>query len=185
MATVRTNYRFTVDDFHRMAVAGVFTEDDRVELLEGEITVMTPIGHRHAAVVDFLNDRLGEALRGRALVRVQSPIRLGPHSEPQPDLTLLRRSADYYRTALPTATDVFCVIEVADTAVEYDRAKRSLYAEAGIPEAWIVDLQAERVEVSRQPRGARYERTLVVQRGEMVAPEAFPEVALPTADLLG
>jgi Uma2 family endonuclease len=185
MATVRTNYRFTVDDFHRMAVAGVFTEDDRVELLEGEITVMTPIGHRHAAVVDFLNDRLGEALRGRALVRVQSPIRLGPHSEPQPDLTLLRRSADYYRTALPTATDVFCVIEVADTAVAYDRAKLALYAEAGIPEAWIVDLQAERVEVSRQPRGARYERTLVVQRGEMVTPEAFPEVTLPTAHLLG
>jgi len=185
MATVRTSYRFTVDDFHRMTGAGVFTEDDRVELLEGEITVMTPIGHRHAAVVDFLNDRLGEALRGRALARVQSPIRLGAHSEPQPDLTLLRRSADYYRTALPTAADVFCVIEVADTAVEYDRAKLTLYAEAGVSETWIVDLQAECVEVYRQPRGARYERVLVLQRGETVAPEAFPDLALPIADLLG
>ena len=185
MATVRTSYRFTVDDFHRMAVAGVFTEDDRVELLEGEITVMTPIGHHHAAVVDFLNDRLGTALRDRALVRVQSPVRLGPHSEPQPDLTLLRRSADYYRTALPTATDVFCIIEVADTAVEYDRAKLPLYAEAGIAEAWIVDLQGERLEIYRRPRGALYERTLVLQRGETAAPEAFPDVALATAEVLG
>jgi len=185
MATVRSSYRFTVDDFHRMAVAGVFTEDDRVELLEGEITVMTPIGHRHAAVVDFLNDRLGAALRGRALVRVQSPVRLGPHSEPQPDLTLLRRSADYYRTALPTATDVFCIIEVADTAVEYDRAKLPLYAEAGVRETWIVDLQAERLEVHREPRGARYERTLILQRGETVAPEAFPDVALATVEIFG
>src|SRR5260370_6797371 len=97
MATVRTNYRFTVDDFHRMAVAGVFTEDDRVELLEGEITVMTPIGHRHAAVVDLLNDRLGEGLRRRAVLRVQSPSPRGPHTEPPPHPTPLRRSADYYR----------------------------------------------------------------------------------------
>src|SRR5919198_2406401 len=87
MATARTSYRFTVDDFHRMAVAGVFTEDDRVELLEGEITVMTPIGDRHISAVDFLTDRLGEALRARALVRVQSPVRLGPHTAPQPDIT--------------------------------------------------------------------------------------------------
>jgi len=185
MATVRARYRFTVDDFHRMAAAGVFTEDDRVEILEGEITVMSPIGDRHIAAVDFLNDRLGEALRGRALVRVQSPVRLGLDSAPQPDITLLRRALDYYRTAPATARDVFLVIEVADTAVEYDRAKLSLYAEAGIAEAWIVDLQAERVEVYRQPRSARYERTLIVQRGEMVAPEAFSDVALPTAELLG
>ncbi len=185
MATVRTSYRFTADDFHRMTGAGVFTEDARVELLDGEITVMTPIGHRHAAVIDFLNDRLGEALRGRALVRVQSPIRLGSHSEPQPDLTLLRRSADYYRTALPTAADVFCIIEVADTAVEYDRAKLPLYAEAGVSEAWIVDLQAERVEVHRQPRGGQYERVLLLQRGQTVALEAFPDLALPVGNVLG
>ena len=185
MATARTSYRFTVDDFHRMADAGIFTEDDRVELLEGEITVMTPIGHRHNATVNFLNARLHEALLGQALVQIQGPIRLGPHNEPQPDVALLRWSADYYRAALPTAMDVVLVIEVTDTSVEGDRAKVSLYAEAGIPEVWIVELQAQRLEVYRQPRGDRYERTLIVQRGEMVAPEAFPDVALPTADLLG
>jgi len=119
------------------------------------------------------------------LVRVQSPVRLGPHSAPQPDIALLRRSPDYYRTAPATARDVSLVIEVADTAVEYDRAKLPLYAEAGIPEAWIVDLQAERLEIYRQRRGARYERTLVVQHSETVGPEAFRDVALPTADLLG
>lgn len=185
MGTVRTTYRFTVDEFHRMAAAGVFTEDDRVELLEGEVTVMTPIGHRHAAAVNFLNDRLGEALRGRALVQVQNPVRLGPHNEPQPDLALLRRAADYYRTAPPTAADVFCVIEVADTTVEYDRAKLPLYAEAGVPETWIVDLQTERLEVYREPRGARYERAVVLRRGETVSPERFPDVALVVAEVFG
>jgi Uma2 family endonuclease len=185
MATVRTRYRFTVDEFHRMAAAGVFTEDERVELLEGEITVMSPIGDRHVAAVDFLNDRFGEALRGRALVRVQSPVRLSAHTAPQPDLALLRRSPDYYRTTPATARDVFLVIEVADTSLEYDRAKLSLYAEAGVPETWIVDLQGERLEVHRDPRGARYERTLILQRGETVAPEAFPDVALATVELFG
>jgi Uma2 family endonuclease len=185
MATVRTRYRFTVDDFHRMAAAGLFTEDDRIELLEGEVTVMSPIGDRHIAAVDFLNDRLGAALRGRTLVRVQSPVRLGPHTAPQPDIAMLRRAPDYYRTAPAAARDVFLVIEVADTHVEYDRAKIPLYAEAGIVEVWIIDLPAERLEVYRQPRGAEYERTLVVRRGEIVAPDAFPDIALPTADLLG
>jgi hypothetical protein len=185
MATARTRYRFTVDEYHRIADAGVFTEDDRVELLEGEITVMTPIGHRHAATVDFLDDRLGEALRGRALVRVQSPVRLGPDSEPRPDLTLLRRSADYYRTALPTASDVFCIIEVADAAAEYDRAKLPIYAAAGVPQTWIVDLREERLEAYREPRGGRYERTVILRRGETLAPEAFPDVVLATVELFG
>lgn len=185
MATVRTRYRFTVDEFLRMAAAGVFTEDERVELLEGEITVMSPIGDRHVAAVDFLNDRLGEALRGRALVRVQSPVRLGAGTAPQPDVALLCRSADYYRTAPATARDVHLVIEVADAAVEYDRARLPLYAEAGVPETWIVDLQAGRLEVHREPRGARYERALILQRGETVAPAAFPDIALPVAELLG
>ena len=185
MATVRARYRFTVDHFHRMATAGVFTEDDRVELLDGEITVMSPIGDRHVACVDFLNDRLGDALRGRALVRVQSPVRLGPHSAPQPDVTLLRRSSDYYRTAPATVADVFLVIEVADTAVDYDRAKLPLYAEAGVAEVWIIDLQGERIEVYREPRRTQYERHVVLHRGETIAPDAFPDVALTTADLLG
>jgi Uma2 family endonuclease len=185
MATVRARYRFTVDDFHRMAAAGVFTEDDRVELLEGEITVMSPIGDRHVACVDFLNDRLGEALRGRALVRVQSPVRLGPHSAPQPDIALLRRSADYYRTAPAIARDVLLIIEVSDTDVEYDRAKLPLYAESGVPETWIVDLRAGRIEVHRQPRGARYEHTRILERGAIVIPEAFPDVALDTQELFG
>lgn len=118
-------------------------------------------------------------------LRVQRPVRLSAYSAPQPDLALLRRSPDFYRTAPATARDVFLVIEVADTDVEDDRAKLPLYAEAGVPETWIVDLQGERLEVYRQTRGNRYERRLVLWRGETVAPEAFPDVALTTADLLG
>jgi Uma2 family endonuclease len=185
MRSVGATYRFTVDEFHRMAAAGVFTEDDRVELLEGEVTVMTPIGHRQSAVVDHLNERLGEALRGRVLVRVQGPVRLGTRSEPQPDIALLRRSADYYRSGHPVAGDVFLIIEVADTAVEYDRAKVRLYAEAGVPEVWIVDLPGDRIEVYRTPRAGRYEWSTTLGRRDSVSPEAFPDVVIAVADILG
>jgi Uma2 family endonuclease len=118
------------------------------------------------------------------LVRVQSPVRLCTHSEPQPDIALLRRSEDYYRSAHPTARDVFLIVEVAD-AVEYDRAKVRLYAEAGVPEVWVVDLPVDQIEVYRTPRGGRYEEAMAVGRGATVASEAFPEVALQVADILG
>ncbi|HXG01993.1 MAG TPA: Uma2 family endonuclease [Candidatus Binatia bacterium] len=174
MGSIGATYRFTAEEFHRMAAAGVFTEDDRVELLEGAITVMSPIGHRHAAVVDFLSERLGEALRRRVLVRVQSPVRLGPHTEPQPDIALLRRAEDYYRSAHPTARDVWLIVEVADAGVEYDRARVRLYAEAGVPEVWIIDLAGDQIEVYRAPRSGRYEEAITLRRGADGVPGGLP-----------
>lgn len=126
---------FTVEEYHRMAEAGILREDDRVELLEGEIVEMTPIGSRHAACVDRLNQLGVRGVGPRAIVRVQSPVRLGERSEPQPDLTLLRARPDFYAHAHPGPADVLLIIEVAEASADADRTvKMPLYARAAIPE---------------------------------------------------
>src|ERR671938_544657 len=132
---------FSVDEYYRMGEAGILTEDDRVELIEGEIIEMSPIGSRHAACVNRLNTLLGRHLRQTAIVSVQNPIRLDAYSEPEPDVALLRPRADYYESGHPTPADALLIVEVADTSADYDRIiKLPLYAKAGIPEAWLVDL---------------------------------------------
>src|SRR5438132_177989 len=127
-------HRFTSAEFQRMATAGVFVEDDRLELLDGEIVEMSPIGPRHVACVDRLNARFSRIAQGAAIVRVQSPTLLGEHSIPQPDLALLRWSADFYAKTPSTADDILLIVEVADTSVDYDRAKRPEYAGHGVPQ---------------------------------------------------
>jgi Uma2 family endonuclease len=177
---------FTVDEYYRMAEAGIFSEDEGVELIDGEIVQMPPIGSRHAARVDHLTRLLTHAVGDRAIVRVQGPIRLGPHSEPQPDLALLHPQPDYYAQAHPGPGDVFLVIEVADTSVGFDReVKMPLYAGAGIPETWLVDLDGDDITVSRQPTAAGYRAVRRLQRGQSLAPEAFPAVVLAVDDILG
>lgn len=141
MALPLTRHRFTVAEFHQMADAGIFTEDHRVELLDGEIVDMSPIGHRHAACVDRLNRlfviRVGDA----AQVRIQNPIVLDDYSEPEPDVALIRPRPDFYESAHPTPGEVFLVVEVADATYETDRRiKIPLYAQSGIREVWLVDL---------------------------------------------
>jgi hypothetical protein len=176
---------FTTDEYHRLGAAGILGEDDRVELLEGVVVEMTPIGRLHAAVVDRANALFTARLGPRAIVRVQSPVPAGPLSEPQPDLALLRRTPDYYATSPLTPADVLLVLEVADTSLAHDRAKVRVYAAAGIPEVWIVDLAGERLEVYRRPAGGRYTDERVVQRGERSAPEAFADLSLTLDDLIG
>ncbi len=176
---------FTTEEYHRLATAGVLGEDDRVELLEGVIVEMTPIGRLHAATVDRINALLSTRLGARAIVRVQSPVPAGPLSEPQPDLALLRPTPDYYATTPLTSADVLLVLEVADTSLAHDRARVRVYAAAGIPEVWILDLSGERLEVYRRPAGGRYADERVVPRGERVAPEAFADLGLTLDDLIG
>jgi Uma2 family endonuclease len=181
-----TRRRFTLDEYHRMVDAGILHEDDRVELIRGEIVQMSPIGSRHAATVARLNQELVTRLRGRAILWPQNPITILPDSEPQPDLVLLRYREDFYRPALPGPADVVLVVEVADSSVRYDRTvKKGLYAEAGIPEYWIVDVDAARIEVSRDPAGGDYRSTTSTAPGDTLAPAAFPDAALSVADLLG
>lgn len=161
--------RFTVAEYHRMGASGILSEDDRVELIEGEIVEMAPIGSRHQACVDRLTELFSIQLAQRAVIRVQGPIRLSEHSEPQPDLALLRRRPDFYAASHPGPQDILLVVEVADTSADYDReVKLLLYGRYGIPEVWLVDLASECVDVCREPSMGGYQRCQTLKiRGQV------------------
>jgi Uma2 family endonuclease len=177
---------FTVDEYYKMAEAGILGEDDRVELVEGEIVQMPPIGSPHGGTVAFLTSFFGSRLGGRAIVNPQNPVRLADYSEPQPDIALLRPRPDFYRASHPSPGDVSLVVEVGDSTIAYDRqVKVLLYARAGIPEVWLVDLQAERVEVYRQPAAQGYVDIRILGRGGSLSPAAFPDVTVRVDEVLG
>lgn len=179
-------WRFTADQYQRMGEVGIFRKEDRVELLEGEIYEMTPIGSWHNGSVSAANMTLTGRLSGRAIVQVQGSFRLFPDAEPEPDLLVLRFRPDFYRTVLAGPEDVLLLIEVADTSLAYDRDfKLPLYARAGIPEVWIVNRGEDRIEVYREPRGGRYETVTMHERGSSVAPLAFPDMSVRVEDILG
>lgn len=175
---------FTVDEYHRMVEAGILAEDDRVELLNGEIVAMTPIGPRHAFSVRQFAHHLIERLGDRAVVGIQDPVTLDDLSEPQPDIFVAKLPRETYATRHPGPDDLLIVIEVADSSVASDRAaKVPKYAATGIPETWLVDLERDQIEVYRRSRVGR--EPTIVGRGDRIAPEAFPEVVLDVDDLLG
>jgi len=171
--------KLSADQFEEMGRTGILGPDERVELLDGEIIEMPPIGSRHAAAVCFLSRHFTLAVGPAALVRTQNPLRLADNSEPQPDLMLIRPRADYYRSAHPRPADVLLLIEVADTTLRFDReTKLPLYARHGVPEAWILDLDAERLEVYREPGAGSYHRKLERSGSDSIAPLALPTVTL-------
>jgi Uma2 family endonuclease len=175
-----------VKEYHQMAEAGILTEDDRIELIDGEIIEMSPIGRRHRAEVIRLTELFVRAFGDVAHVSVQNPVELSEDMEPQPDLTLLRRQPDYYASTELSPQDVFLLVEVADTSVAFHRrVKMPLYARSGIPEYWLIDLNRETVTVYRDPGPAGYRTRRVVQRGERLGPAAFPDRELPVEALLG
>lgn len=179
-------WRFTLDQYHRMGETGILHEDDRVELIEGEIVEMTPIGPRHAWCVALLVQRLTLALGFRAVVWPQNPVDVLPDSEPQPDIVLLRPDSATYGTRHPEPADALLLIEVSDSSLRYDRrVKLPLYARAGVPEVWIVDLEGETIEVYLDPAAGAYRRSAVRRRGERLAPAAFPDVELTVDEILG
>ena len=176
---------FTVDEFHRMAEAGVFGEDDRLELLDGEIVCMTAIGSRHAACVKRLNELLGQRVQESAIVGVQDPVVLAGDTELYPDVALLRRRPDFYSQSHPRPADVLLVIEVADTSAPYDRGvKLPRYARAGIPEVWVVDLQERVVDVYQRPAGEKYLHHERLKPGHTIAISQVPDRQLAVADVL-
>ncbi len=185
MAVQLTRRCFTVAEYDRMVQAGILQEDDRVELIEGEIVEMAPIGSRHAASVARLT-ALFYSVREEAIVWVQNPIRLGERSEPQPDLALLHPRPDFYAQNHPGPEHILLVVEVADTSAEIDReVKLPLYAQAGIPEAWLVDLMGEGVEVYRNPSPRGYQVVQRLGRGQHLSPQALPDLELAVDDILG
>lgn len=178
--------RFTVDEYYRMVEAGVLRPDERLELLDGEIMQMSPIGSRHAATVSRLNALFSGAATGQYIVSVQNPVRLSQHSELQPDVALLRYRADYYAAAHPTPADVLLLVEVADTTLVFDRDRKlPRYAESGIAEVWIVDLEQQQIEQCHTPAGAQYRIRRIWTRGETVACHAIAGLSIAVDAIFG
>lgn len=160
-------YRFTVGDYYRLAQAGILGEEDRVELIEGEIVMMPPIGSRHAACVSGISRLMLRALGEQAVVRVRCPVRLDDLSEPEPDLCLARPRADLYSGAHPGPADVLLLIEVADSSIGYDRGiKLPLYARSGIAAVWILDLGRRLVEAYSGPSPDGYLERRTLRSGD-------------------
>jgi Uma2 family endonuclease len=177
-------HRISVHDYHRMAEVGVLAPDARVELIEGEIIDMAPIGNAHQSIVDQLTRTLVGAVGDRAIVRVQGSVRLSQWSEPEPDVVLLAPRADFYRSEFASGEDTLLVIEVSDTTLRYDRdVKVPLYARHGVPEVWVVDVNADVFLVYGALRNEKYERHVVLERPANVPLTHVPGVTLDVAPL--
>jgi Uma2 family endonuclease len=182
---VQSQHRFSVEDYYRMAEAGVLRPGKRMELLDGRIIDMSPIGPFHGGVVGRLTRLFNRLSQDRWLVWPQNPLRLDDHSEPEPDVMLLKPVADDYTSRHPQPHDVFLLIEVSDTTLEYDREEKlPAYGRAGVAEVWIVNLQDATLEVYREPHFTGYSQQRVLREGDHAVPQAFPDVVLDVAELL-
>jgi Uma2 family endonuclease len=183
MATdIARTRKFTADEWGQMVKLGIFAEDERLELIEGEIVEMAPIGDPHGRCVSQVNAPLVIGVGERALVWVNGPVRLGAASVPEPDLTVVRRRS--YRAGAPRPEDILLVVEVADSSLRYDQTtKLRVYARAGILEYWVVGVEGEWIDVYRSPEGDRYREQRRAGHGETIAPAAFPDVVIAVDDV--
>jgi Uma2 family endonuclease len=181
-----THHRFTVEEFERIADTGVFGDEPRLELLDGEIVEMTPVGSRHIGCVAWLEDLLKELLGSTVNIISQSPVRLLGTMRPMPDVSVLRRRADWYTSALATPADILLLVEVADSTVLLDRnEKRRMYAEAEVPEYWVVDIAHNTVVVHRSPAGGDYREVAEHQPGESWRSPALGDRVVTARQVLG
>ena len=178
--------KFTVEQYHKMVESGILTEDDRVELIRGEIIDMSPIGTKHAACVNRLVNLLVQLLGKGVILAAQNPVALNNNSEPQPDVALLKPRDDFYATAHPQPQDIFLLIEVSDSTVMYDREEKiPLYAEANIIEVWLVDINEQIVEVYQQPTAARYQLMQKFAGGQSLSIKALSDIHITINEILG
>jgi Uma2 family endonuclease len=178
--------RFTVKEYHQMNQAGILSEDDRVELINGEILEMSPIGTRHATCVRRLINLLVQILGQAAIIDAQNPIILNNFSEPQPDITLLKSRADFYASGHPQPEDILLLIEVADSTIEYDREiKIPLYANHEIAEVWLVDIDQQIITVYCQPSAEGYRKIDKFERGQTLFISYFPDIKIKIEQILG
>jgi len=185
MSVQLQRWTFTVDEYHRMADAGILTEDDRVELIDGEIIKMSPIGSHHAASVNRLAAVLIPRVGKAAIVSVQNPVDVDDYSEPEPDIVLLKYRDDFYSGSHPGPQDVLLIIEVADSSLEYDRTvKLSTYARAGIPEYWIADLPGDGIDAYSDPANGAYRKFRRAKRGEALTPQNLPGLTIAVDEIL-
>lgn len=186
MAKALVRHPFSVSDYHRMAETGILAPDARNELINGEVVQMAPIGSRHFACVNRLDQLLQRVAGKQAIVSVQGPIVLDEHSEPQPDIALLVPRADYYATQLPGPSDTLLVIEVSDTTLAYDLGvKAPRYSAAGVPACWIVDFAADEVLVLDDPTPDGYRNQRRTYRGERLGVDEMADAVLAVDDILG
>lgn len=168
-----------------MAQAGILAEDDRLELIDGDLIDMTPIGSRHAGAVKRLASLLGSAVREAAIVSVQDPVQLDRYSQPQPDLALLRPRADFYAQSHPQPADVLLIVEVAEASLDYDRdVKVPLYARHNIPEVWLLDVAGRCLTVYRAPGPDGYGEQRRIGSAESIWPALLPAAVVDLTDLL-
>jgi Uma2 family endonuclease len=178
-STAPAKHRFTVEQYYKMADVGILTIEERTELIEGEIIEMSPIGAKHAGSINRLNRKFSAIVGNQAIIAVQNSISLNGYSEPQPDLAILHWREDFYTQSLPTPSEIFLLIEVADSTLKYDReVKAPLYAKAGIPELWIVNLEAQVFEVYRQPSESGYQQMQIYAKGQTIQLEQLPNVEI-------
>ena len=178
-------HRFSVDDYHFLAEHGLFAPSERVELIRGELQLMQPLGPDHSSHTSSFIDTIRPKCPPTLALRLEQPVVIPPDSEPQPDLAVVRRRADYYKSAHPRPADVLLIVEVADSSVAFDTGgKARLYAQAGIPEYWVLDLPAQRVRIFREPRGDGYKVGEALTRGETARCGTVPELVIEVGDLL-
>jgi Uma2 family endonuclease len=185
MAVHAPKHAFTVEEYHRMAEAGIFTEDDRVELVEGEVLEMAAIGRRHAGIVNRLTRIFSRGLGDRAVITVQNPVELGDRSEPEPDLSIARPRSDFYGESHPTPAEIFLLVEVTDTSHQYDQHKIAVSAHHGVPETWQVNVEENSVTVFREPSAEGYRAVTRVSPGESLSPKPFPDLVITVSDIIG
>ena len=177
---------FTVEEYHRMGEAGIFHPEARLELIEGEIIEMSPVGDRHIECVNRATALFSARLSGKVMVSVQNPVRLSRYTEPQPDILLARPRDDYYAGKRIVPADTFLVIEISDTTLRYDRnRKMSLYAKSGVSEVWIENLQEDVILVYQKPGPETYSASLTFHRGESISLAAFPEILFKVDEPFG
>lgn len=180
-----TRKLFTVSEYDQMIAAGIFEEDDRVELVGGEIVEMSPISVRHALCVNKLSQQLIRNLGREVMVSVQNPIQLDELSEPEPDIVIVQLQENVYTTSHPYPKNILLLIEVAETSLAYDlNVKLPRYAAAMIAETWIVDLNKDEVKVYRQPTVDGYGETAVYHPNDTLSPTAFPKLQITVKDIL-
>jgi Uma2 family endonuclease len=179
MSMPEIKQKITVEEFHKLGEMGYFYPDARVELIEGEIVYMTPIGRWHNGIVNFLNDYFLSLLRGKIILGPQNSLILSEDTEFYPDIALLKYNPSFYADRTPTTEDVHLVIEVSDSSISRDRNRKvPLYAKAGVPEVWLIDVNKPRVEVYRDPQAGGYQSKQTLVHDELLSPTAFPEVQL-------
>lgn len=185
MSTLVHTYKFTVDEFIRLAEVGILDSHDRIELLNGELIIMHAIGQRHAQAVTNLIADFGEQTRRRYMISAQNPVELEEYSAPQPDITLVPYSRRRTAKRHPNPSEVFLIIEVADSSLHYDRGdKMRAYAAVGIREFWILNLEDDQLEIHRQPEGTGYRELLTIPADGTASPLAFPDVTISLSEII-